>query len=87
VKIFLALPVGVRLRLELGGEGGVLLVQLPKLLPRLVQGIGSGFGLGPDSDWIRIRIGSGLRLDPDSESGQWIRIRIRNPDLDPGGQK
>ncbi len=27
----------------------------------------------PDTDWIRI------------QSGQWIRIRIRNPD--PGGQK
>ena len=29
----------------------------------------------PDSDWIRI------------QSGQWIRIRIQNPDPDPGGQK
>jgi hypothetical protein len=29
----------------------------------------------PDPYWIRI------------QSGQWIRIRIRNPDLDPGGQK
>ncbi len=29
----------------------------------------------PDADWIRI------------QSGQWIRIRIRNPDPDPGGQK
>jgi hypothetical protein len=29
----------------------------------------------PDPDWIRI------------QSGQWIRIRIRNPDSDPGGQK
>jgi hypothetical protein len=29
----------------------------------------------PDPDWIRI------------QSGQWIRIRIRNPDPDPGGQK
>jgi hypothetical protein len=28
-----------------------------------------------DPDWIRI------------QSGQWIRIRIRNPDPDPGGQK
>jgi hypothetical protein len=28
-----------------------------------------------DPDWTRI------------ESGQWIRIRIRNPDPDPGGQK
>jgi hypothetical protein len=30
--------------------------------------------LDPDTDWIRI------------QSGQWIRIRIRNPDPDPGGQ-
>jgi hypothetical protein len=29
----------------------------------------------PDPDWNRI------------QSGQWIRIRIRNPDPDPGGQK
>jgi hypothetical protein len=29
----------------------------------------------PDPDWVRI------------QSGQWIRIRIRNPDPDPGGQK
>ncbi len=29
----------------------------------------------PDQDWIRI------------QSGQWIRIRFRNPDPDPGGQK
>jgi hypothetical protein len=29
----------------------------------------------PDPDWIRI------------QSGQWMRIRIRNPDPDPGGQK
>jgi hypothetical protein len=29
----------------------------------------------PDPDWIRI------------QSGPWIRIRIRNPDPDPGGQK
>jgi hypothetical protein len=29
----------------------------------------------PDPDWIRI------------QSGQWIRIRFWNPDLDPGGQK
>ncbi len=29
----------------------------------------------PDPDWIRI------------QSGQWIRIGIRNPDPDPGGQK
>jgi hypothetical protein len=29
----------------------------------------------PDPYWIRI------------QSGQWIRIRIRNPDPDPGGQK
>jgi hypothetical protein len=29
----------------------------------------------PDPDWIRI------------QSGQWIRILIRNPDPDPGGQK
>ncbi len=28
-----------------------------------------------DPDWIRI------------QSDQWIRIRIRNPDPDPGGQK
>jgi hypothetical protein len=28
----------------------------------------------PDPCWIRI------------QSGQWIRIRIRNPDPDPGGQ-
>jgi hypothetical protein len=28
-----------------------------------------------DPDWIRI------------QSGQWIQIRIRNPDLDPRGQK
>jgi hypothetical protein len=28
-----------------------------------------------DPNWIRI------------QSGQWIRIRIRNPDRDPGGQK
>ncbi len=49
MKIFLALPVGVRLRLELGGERCVLLVQLPQLLPRLVQGFGSGSGLNPDS--------------------------------------
>ncbi len=28
-----------------------------------------------DPDWIRI------------QPGQWIRIRIRNPDTDPGGQK
>ncbi len=90
VKIFLALPVRVRLRLELGGERGVLLIQLPQLLPRLVQGFGSGFELDPD--WIRIRIGSGL--DPDSDwiriqSGHCIRIqiRIRNPDPDPAEQK
>ena len=30
---------------------------------------------GSVTGWIRI------------QSGQWIRIRIRNPDLDPGGQK
>jgi hypothetical protein len=29
----------------------------------------------PDPDWIRI------------QSGQWILIRIRNSDPDPGGQK
>ncbi len=29
----------------------------------------------PDPDWIRI------------QSDQWIRIRIRHPDPDPGGQK
>jgi hypothetical protein len=29
----------------------------------------------PDPYWTRI------------QSGQWIRIRIRNPDPDPGGQK
>ncbi len=29
----------------------------------------------PDPDWIRI------------QSGLWIRICIRNPDPDPGGQK
>jgi hypothetical protein len=29
----------------------------------------------PDPDWIRI------------QSGLWIRIRIRNPDPYPGGQK
>ncbi len=29
----------------------------------------------PDPDWMQI------------QSGQWIRIRIRNPDSDPGGQK
>jgi hypothetical protein len=29
----------------------------------------------PDLYWIRI------------QSGQWIRIRFRNPDPDPGGQK
>jgi hypothetical protein len=29
----------------------------------------------PDPNWIRI------------QSGQWIRIRIRNPDPGPGGQK
>jgi hypothetical protein len=29
----------------------------------------------PDPNWIRI------------QSGQWIRIRIRNPDPDLGGQK
>ncbi len=29
----------------------------------------------PDPYWIRI------------QSGLWIRIRIRNPDPDPGGQK
>jgi hypothetical protein len=32
-------------------------------------------GSDPDPDWIRI------------QSGQWIRIQIRNPDKDPGGQK
>jgi hypothetical protein len=73
VKIFLVLPVRVRLRLELGGERDVLLVQLPQLLPRLVQGFGSGFGLDPDSDWIRILIGSVFGLDPDS-------IRSVHPD-------
>ncbi len=30
--------------------------------------------LDPDPDWIRI------------QSGQWIPIRIRIPDPDPGGQ-
>ncbi len=30
-------------------------------------------------------LGSGL--DPEIQSGQWIRTRIRNPDPDPGGQK
>jgi hypothetical protein len=30
----------------------------------------------PDPNW-------GIRI----QSGQWIRIRIRNPDPDPGGQK
>ncbi len=39
----------------------------------LNQGCGSGSGLDPDADWIRI------------QSGQWIRIR--NPDPDPGVQK
>jgi hypothetical protein len=34
-----------------------------------------GFGSNPDPDWLRI------------QSGQWIRIRIRNPDPGPGGQK
>jgi hypothetical protein len=29
----------------------------------------------PDTNWIRI------------QSGQWIRIRMWNPDPDPGGQK
>jgi hypothetical protein len=70
----LVLPVRVRLRLELASERGVLLVQLPQLLPRLVQGFGSGFGLDPD--WIRIRIGSGFGLDPDS-------VRSVHPDPDP----
>ncbi len=58
----------VRLRLELGGERGVLLVQLPQLLPRLVQSFGSGFGLNPDS--IR-----SVHPDPDpySESGSGSR--------------
>jgi hypothetical protein len=40
------------------------------------HGFGSGSVLDPDLYWIRI------------QSGQWIRIRIRNSDPDdPGGKK
>ncbi len=67
----LVLPVRVRLRLELASERGVLLVQLPQLLPRLVQ------GSDPDSDWIRIRIGSGFNQVSASGSGSVLGIRIR----------
>ncbi len=43
------------------------------------QGFGSGFVLDPQV--------SGSNANPESGSVFAIRIRIRNPDLDPGGQK
>jgi hypothetical protein len=49
------------------------LVQIYLNLVYLLQGCGSGSGLDPDPDWIRIRIGSGFSdlVDPDPywESG------------------
>jgi hypothetical protein len=45
-------------------------------------------GLGENNEG---RMGKDSRVsDPDGiriQSGQWIRIHIRNPDPDPGGQK
>ncbi len=46
-----------------------------KIAVRTELGDGKSRVADPDPDWIRI------------QSGQWIRIRIRNPDPDPGGQK
>jgi hypothetical protein len=45
-------------------------------LHHVVEKHGPGVRIAdPDSNWIRI------------QRGQWTRIRIRNPDPDPGGQK
>jgi hypothetical protein len=61
-----------------GGSCGILPSWAPRRLqlgivqPRLLT---AGRVADPDPDWIRI------------QSGQWIRIRIRNPDPYTGGQK
>jgi hypothetical protein len=36
---------------------------------------------------LREDLVAGLRIRIRIQSGQWIRIRIWNPDPDPGGQK
>jgi hypothetical protein len=65
---------------------GTHLMQIAK--PTTLENIKSG-------NWMKYKIlrqccgsgsVSGSGLDPDS-MGPWIRIRIRNSDSDPGGQK